>query len=69
MNNELYIMSQYVLDAGLWKFYIMTIGFFIALVANVIQKEKGKLTILAIVSLSVLFLITLVLTIAAQINS
>lgn len=71
---EAEVIKKYVLEAGLWKFYLLGLGLLAVFIMNVIEGKKEKLTKIesklrqiAIVSSGVLFLITIAFIIIARI--
>lgn len=63
---EYEIIRKYIIEVGLWKFYLVGLGLLTVFIMNAIEKKKGKLTKIAIISSGVLFLITIAFIILAK---
>jgi len=68
IGTEYEVIRRYVLDVGLWKFYIVCIGLLTVFILNILRKEKGKLEKIGIVSSGVLLLITIAFIILASLK-
>lgn len=67
MDREFEVIRKYILQAGLWKFYLLAIGLLLVFILNVIKKEKGLFEKIAIISSGVLFSITVAFIILSSI--
>lgn len=66
MDPELITITSKIIEIGLWKFYLVSVGLLLAFILNMLEKEKSFLNKLATISTGVLFLITIVLTLLAK---
>ena len=66
MEQELILITSRILEVGLWKFYLVSIGLLVVFVINILEKEKKFLNKLATISSGILFIITITLTLLAR---
>lgn len=61
------VVGKYVLEAGIWKFYLALIVFLINLVVNVFVKERGISERIMIFASLILLVVTSILIVAGHI--
>lgn len=66
VGNEIAIIGGYVIEAGLWKFYLGAAVWALSLIMNITEKKKGKIRTLGIISSVGLLAITISLIVIAK---